>query len=683
MASNVSTSSGKASAIHSTEKYWATLQGDELVAVLNAQKKNFHTALPRMPQYARWLRGHTIAWGVATSENPWASSDVAASGLDGELVSVRDGTLANIFRHLVNMAIEQRPAFKTRPINSDYASEASNQFASGVLDYYMTHKGGEEAMVKGVEHMVGYGETWIGVEWDQSIGKPWMKGKNGQMINEGDMVLSAVPPMLVVRDLWRDTPDDTWILVGRQKPRWDLYTKYKNVKDAEDLLKIKDDTFLRYNTDFNRFGAWDLRQNSDLVTYWTFYHDRTPACPNGAYAMWCGTIMLESGPLPYDGIPFVRGAPSDIPTTASGDSPFFHVMGLQKLIDDAMSASVSAMEAFSIPNVIVEQGTTFDKSELGGMNYIELPPSPQGAARFIPQLLKFEYASQSNEKMIKLFQELAELNSGVNSVRRGDPEASLKSGVALALVDAKAVEFAAPVVFASKKLWEKVGNKMVKVLRQFAKAPKVATIAGKDRIEYRKEFDSSTFDNIDSVTVENVNPISKTLAGRQQLADTLLQNKLITNIEEYFAVLETGQVERLTKGQTAEIISIQKENENLRDGKPVAVVEFEDHVLHYAEHAADFFTLKVGLDMTKPKDAARAKAYADHMAKHLAAGQNPGYIAIAAALGHKTFPPPPPPPMPVAPAGAAPPPPNGVAPPGPQLKLPQPPAVPPRGLGAA
>src|SRR5690606_13663300 len=83
---------------------------------------------------------------------------------------------------------------------------------------------------------------------------------------------------------------------------------------------------------------------------------------------------------------------------------------------------------------------------------------------------------------------LMETISGVNSVARGNPEASLKSGAALALVQSMAIQFSQNLQRAYAQLIEDLGTSTINILKDFAAVPRVAAIAGKSNRPMMREF---------------------------------------------------------------------------------------------------------------------------------------------------------------------------------------------------
>jgi len=99
-----------------------------------------------------------------------------------------------------------------------------------------------------------------------------------------------------------------------------------------------------------------------------------------------------------------------------------------------------------------------------------------------------------------------------------------------------------------------------------------------------KEFSGEDLNNINRVVVEIANPLSKTTAGRLEIANQLLQMQLIKNVDQYFTVLNTGKLDPMIEGDQAELLNIRSENEEMISGGDVMAISTDQHRLHVQEH---------------------------------------------------------------------------------------------------
>jgi hypothetical protein len=176
--------------------------------------------------------------------------------------------------------------------------------------------------------------------------------------------------------------------------------------------------------------------------------------------------------------------------------------------------------------------------------------------------------------------------SGVNSVSRGQPEASLRSAAALALVHSQAINFSSGLQASYIRLIEDVCTAIIKVLQDYASVPRVAAIAGKSNRTNMEQFTGEDLDMINRVIVEVTNPVSKSTAGRLEIAQQLLQMNLVKNVDQYFTVLNTGRLDSMLEGDQANLLNVRKENEQMMDGNEVIVMPLDPHRIHILEHRA-------------------------------------------------------------------------------------------------
>jgi hypothetical protein len=99
-----------------------------------------------------------------------------------------------------------------------------------------------------------------------------------------------------------------------------------------------------------------------------------------------------------------------------------------------------------------------------------------------------------------------------------------------------------------------------------------------------KEFSSDDLDQIERVLVERGNALSRTLAGRVNLAENLLKNGFVKTGEQYMEVLQTGKLEAMIEGETSEILLVRSENQKMQDGENPPVTVLDNHILHINEH---------------------------------------------------------------------------------------------------
>jgi hypothetical protein len=374
----------------------------------------------------------------------------------------------------------------------------------------------------------------------------------------------------------------------------------------------------------------DKSTTSDQIVLLTFYHVKSAGCPDGRQLqMLADGTVLSDGILLYKHIPVHRIVPSDQIGTAMGQSVSQDLLPLQEMIDAHYTTILSINENYGIPKILLPIGSNVMTDTLSaGFTTISY-----NAAVGKPDILMMPTAPDGLFKAMAQLQSDMETLSGVNSVSRGNPEASLKSGSALALVQSMAIQFNAPLQQSYVQLLEDVGTATIEILQDYAQTPRIVQITGKrNRGIIQQAFSTKDIDSISRVQVQAGNALSKTVSGRLSIAQDLLQNKIITNAQEYLMVLETGALEPLTQGPTAELLNLATENEMLLDGSDVPVLFTDNHVLHIQEHSA------IASDPLIRTNPEQFGIIAKHIQEHISMLTDPAYQNFRMLTNQPTLP---------------------------------------------
>ncbi len=567
----------------SKDQYFASIEDhSQLLDHLENKIESYYDDLRNtgiMGLYERSFRayyGGRVGQGMFNSAI-FESSKLTGGGKQGEKTRLKANHYRNLIQHLHQLVTQQKPDAQARASNSDYRSQAQTILGNGLLDYYWREKHVGQVIRDSVELGLIYGESFIHSPWDPASGDVYAVDANGTPIYEGDVKFELFAPIDVIRDAsLKSNKHSKWSIIRAQENRWDLMAQYPGA--AEDIKSIEavDNTSQISDPSFQLRGGLEPK-NDDILNLYTFYHDKSDALPDGRLVVFLKGLVLFDGPLPYRRVPVYRLAAGQIYNTIYGYSLAFDLLGIQEGIDELHTALMSNNKTFGIQSLWVKDTDKVQVSSLGGGMKLfssEEPPVPIQLTKSAPE--SYNYLDK--------LEQTAELLSGISSTVRGNPEANLKSGNALALVVSQSIQFANSLEDAVNRSVEEIGMGLIDALRDFAKTPRVANIIGKSQRAFAKEFTSDDLAQINRVVVEQVNPLSKTIAGRAEIASNLLQQGLITDPQQYMMVLSTGQLDPVMEGPQAEMLTIRAENEELREGKAVIAVLTENHALHIREH---------------------------------------------------------------------------------------------------
>lgn len=599
--------------------YFANKPKDKIGEALYDKVKDWYRDMEVSGIYSRMRKSYHSYYGFNGDDH--MSSEIYQAGIQGELSLIKVNQYRSLLQNMLVMTTSQRPAMDARAINADYKSLAQTVLANGLLDYYMREKRLERYLKKATEIALVFGEGYVRLEWDATAGTEYtIDPETGRMRYSGDLKFSTMTPIDVIRDLYRnDSYEDDWMIVRHLKNRYEIAAKYPELK--EKILSMntidRDETLFLYPK---------MMQNTDLIPVYEFYHKSTDAVEGGRQVVFLDAdIIIYDGPLPYENIPVYRIAPGDFIGTPHGYTVGFDLLAMQDALDTLHSTIVTNQSTFGVQNVMVPKGHDLSVSQLsGGLNLIEYDPIGQGAGK--PEVLNLTYTPPEIFNFVQILTQTMETISGVNSVARGNPEANLRSGNALALIQSMALQFNSGLQNSYTQLVEDVGTAIIDTLREFATVPRIAMITGKNNRSELKEFKGNDLSDIDRVVVDMGNPLSKTIAGKTEIANNLLQQGLITSPQQYIQVLQTGQIEPLINSEQSELMLIKQENEKLADGNPVRALATDQHALHIMEHR----TVLASPEARDPRNVDIQRATLDHIQEHIELLKNtdPNLLAL-------------------------------------------------------
>lgn len=602
------------------EQYWATLPALECAdKAMDRIEEYYKSVLNRRLGYI-WRQSYRRYHAAVTS-----GPDVSRGGEQGEYSMVSVNHYRNLAEHMLNMTISQRPSFEPRATNTDMKSQTQVVLARGLLDYYLREKRLEPHVRRAALFAVLYGEGYVHQFWDSTSGEVHaVDPDTGIEVREGDIRVESLEPVNVIRDpSLNNWHDRSWVILRSFVNKHDLAAKYPDL--AEDIVALS----WRPNGRNHYMAPNAMKSDSDIIPMYTLYHVRSDSVPDGRILQFLDKdIVLKDGALPYRKLPLTRLAGGELIGTPFGYSFFFDLLPIQQLIDNAYSTISSNQDAFGVQVVMSPKGGGFTSKSFEGLTLIEYDPAlPK------PEAMNFTQTPAEIFNFLRILEQTMETLSGVNSVTRGQPEASLKSGAALALVQSMAIQFAQGLQASYVQLLEEVGTYLISILKDYASIPRIAYIAGKSQRGAMKQFTGDDLSHVNRVQVDIGNPLTRTTAGKVELAQMMLQAGLIKTPDQMLAVIETGNLETLTEGKMAELLSIKAENERLADGQPVVAMVTDEHLLHIMEHKA------VVSDPAAREDPTTVEAVTAHIMEHYKFLTDPALAKLIALMGNPQVPP--------------------------------------------
>ena len=571
------------------DTYFASLPAydEELGGLLQSKVDDYYTWLTSSSLVNLWRRSYFAYYGLLnngsdSSFGMFAIGSILPNGSEGELAKIKVNHYANLIDHLHVLTTQSRPALETRAINSDSKSLAASYLADGVIEYFFRERKLETNYRESVINALMFGEGYVRMDWDAQAGKEYGQNENGAPIYDGDIVARTYNPFDVVRDITLTNHSQrTWYICRDAVNKYDLVAKYPGLKD-EILASRSQATSARRFLDPTKvivhMGSGSTSSSNVLIDQYEFLHEPTPACPHGRYTVFLeGGQILFDGPLPFSHLPVYRIAAGECLGTPFGWTHAYDLLGLQEAIDKLNSIALSNQMATGVQNFWQPLNNELSKTQMGGgLNLLESIAEPK-----VLEMCKTPPEVFAN---ISRLEGNMETLSGVSAVSRGQTPDNLKSGSALAFVNATSLSFSSGLQNSANQLLEDMGNGLVDILRDFANTPRIAAIAGSSNMPLMKSYTGKDLLPIDRVTCEVTAAVSKTTAGKIQIAQDMLQAGLIKTSQEYLTVMTTGRLEPLYEGEMAEILLVRAENEDMRNGQQVQALRIDEHAFHISEH---------------------------------------------------------------------------------------------------
>jgi hypothetical protein len=617
-------------------EYFAAREADETVDILLRKANSWFKNLDSNG-YLDKLRNMWAAYHGAFYSDVSSGHQITFTGEQGEYTNLAINHFRNIAQNILVMVTASRPIMEARAINTDYKSLIQTKLANSLLDYYMREKQLERYLKNACECSIVLGAGFIKMEWNATGGEiydhidPEIDPETGETISEGfpvyegDVQFTNLSPFDVVVDNTKENQDLDWVLCRTYKNRFDLAAKYPEMKDEILAIPTKDQAS-PYR--FNGLGY----QDTDEVPVYEFFHRHTESMVDGRYLLFLDYgVTLMDAPMPYDKLPVYRISPGDILGTPYGYTPMFDLLPIQDAVNALNSTILTNQMAFGVQSILIPRGSDVVPSSLtGGLTLIEY--NSQMGSKPEPMQLT-STPREVFENLDRLIKQM-EVISGVNSVARGNPESSLHSGTALALIQSMALQYMSGLQHSYVGLIEDVGTGLIKMLQRFASVPRIATIVGKSNRTEMKEFVGGDLDRVNRVIVDVGNALGRSVAGRVEIASQMMQMGIIKTPEQYFNVMDTGRLDAMTEDTQSELLLVRSENESLVEGQEILAVVTDQHSLHIKEHKS------VLADPDLRRDAELVQRTLAHIQEHINLLKNTD-PQLLAMMGEQSLAPPP------------------------------------------
>ena len=596
-----------------SRKPWYLRKAEDVVAALDEKRDDYFNAVSQAGLVRMWR----VAWAQYYGTDPDNPGEMATQqtkrvGQEKEYTRVRINEPRSFIKQAIQTAIGVRPAFKATTESSDFATLAGIEAVDRAIAYVMKTAFPNRKRRRFLERAMVLGFSFAHVRWDAEGGddtkeEVTAKGPDGQPIvgpYTGEPITDEVDvksgaPVIGIGCGW-DTYFDfeeedglSW-QVGREKrAKGELAALFPEF--ADDILDMGDeDRFSRERLFNNNSFIPTSTTDSDKLVVEHFYLARCAGAENGRYIMFLpdgegGKVLLDRElPIKAKGkIPIVNLVPSAYIGAFLGYADSWDMLSLQQLADNVVSDWASNVRALGRANLMVQKGAGINYDAMRqGLRVIEQNPGTEQAYYLLPP--KIENASE----LLQFIGRSRESITQQNAVRRGDPQANIKSGTMAALFNQQSIEFLSDVQEEFDGAETEIANISMEMIRSRSKGKFMVQVAGEGQRPYWEAFSKEGLKGIKSVEVESVSPAMRSPSGRYETYNVLKNEPDKAARGAVLRGLNTGDWSGYAEVDKSTDLRIVKENELLLQGLEVQVGIADDHEAHAASHWALFERLE-------------------------------------------------------------------------------------------
>ncbi len=503
-------------------------------------------------------------------------AQLAQTGEQGELLAMAIPHYRSLVRHQIALFTKERPAWDPQARTSDAEAARQVPLASNLLDYVASSGIVDRRLAEQCELMMVCGAGYYVAGWNPNAG---LEGRG--WFSEG-----VYAPWEMAHERVRVYDDATWWIYRTYESRWEWVAHYaeSDPEKAEELARLdtKSESFAKLYTlaDEARSNEED---DGDRIPVLNLIAKPTKACPSGRMAKITGErIVLLDGPSPYgETIPISRMCASEFLGTAIPYCDSWGVLAAAEAFNAILSMLITRVDTAGVPNFFVPEGSELEYSDLAGGNACwKLPP---GAEK--PGVVDLLTIPGELVNMLSLLSDQMEQTVGINSVTRGQPSENISSGSMAALLQSMAIEFNSNLERAWILNLERIGTHYLQIFQRMSDEDQSIAVMGADNRWTVKSMRGESLRSVARVSVKTASALSKTTAGRADIADKLLERGACTP-QEYLRIIQTGQLEPTFHGPVGELNTIKARSEKLLRGEPAPALSWDNHQLCIREFRA-------------------------------------------------------------------------------------------------
>lgn len=508
--------------------YWATWDHPYLLPHLMRKVDQYYQKLEKDGILNLWQEVDNAFYNYEDDEH--AGSQIRFYGPGGEIVSIRSSVFRNMIKHMLNGVFSQQPQYIPVAANDDFDVKAQVFACKKALEHYHRKKDMQQVFTHTGTHAVLKGVGYTVQTWDKY---------------HNDLVVMSYGPRRVITDL-QAFHDPKWFIVTERVNKWDVVARYEVPKNKIDQLTNHNIASSGNYSEVAGAGyLFDATSyNEDYIDLFHFYHDRTPALPEGRLVTFCNDYTEFTSEtqeiLPYSSMPIHMLLPDKILDSPYGYSPAFDIIAYTKLYDSALSTMYTQLDnARSIVGMPDGSSDPIPAENDPSLTIVKYPAERAGSGI---QVVNTYNVPEGIFKTMEITKQNVMETTGQNQTTMGESEA--KSGSHAALLHTVSQQFNAPFITRFVTHIEETGTAQIGIIKHYVDDPIDLKIAGENNEYYIEKFKGEDITDVDSTFCRAVSPMLSTQAGRLTIAQDLMKlpNSGFT-ARDYVKVIDTGQLD--------------------------------------------------------------------------------------------------------------------------------------------
>ena len=567
--------------------YWAGFDKKSLVDRLQRKREEFLEFFDRSNYFQRIYRNWAYYHGL-NFDRGYNNTEIRVGGEEGELRLVQVNEFRSNLQLLKTYITEGDIEWDAIATGDTGAALNAAKKCNKLLDGAVQSRtlGIDQALDQAIEDSLVMTAGYAWNLWDKHYGEPAGVDASGKGLRWKGEVRVITPALFdVTFDFTKRVfKESQWVEVRRQENRWDLAAEYSHKpRLKEEILKVENDHLDR------KYLKFDFRVASEEVTTrdhrWVhyFYHEPCPSLPNGRFIRRINQVVLEDEMnLPDGHIPVLRVIPAQFLLTPFGFTNAFSAQAPQEALNATESTIVTNQNALGPTKLWHKKGEPLNRAQLEpGITVLECETKPEP--------INFCHTPKEFFDSLKLYMDQIERAFGTNETARGNPESNIKAAAALAFTEQRVTQAASDLVKNRRRFLMDYGTSLVKVYAARLGAGESRMIDVRSTSMSRSHnvrFTPEELAEIKTVSIIPGNPAMRTLGGRIQVAEILLEKQAVSP-DEFVTVLKTGKLDKLTESEDNQLQLIAEENDDLFAGEGGhTAYPHHNHMLHIRRHLA-------------------------------------------------------------------------------------------------